>query len=138
MTDSLILGLFEKPCLVDDEHAARLIPEVREYIVPQIVADPAGIPASDSQQALHTLRIGIADRLGELPATLAFDAVEQAVSIAPQPLAHFRADKAVSDALIEIGEHVGPLLDGNDRGTSACCHTPSSAWQRRAARSLAK
>ena len=109
-----------------------------EYIGAQIVADPAGIPASDAQQALHTLRIGIADRLGELPAILAFNAVEQAGQIAPEPLTHFRASKAMSDALIEIGEYVGPLLDGNVRGTSARCHTPSSTWQRRVARESTK
>lgn len=100
---------------------------MREHIVAQIVADPVAIPASDAQQALHTLRIGIAERLGELPAILAFDPVEQAEQIAPQPLAHFRAGKAVSDTFREIGENVEPLLDGNARGTSARCHTPSSA-----------
>lgn len=66
----------EESCLVNDQHAARVGPEVREYIVAQIVAHPVGIPARDAQQALHTLRIGIADRLGELPAILALDAVE--------------------------------------------------------------
>jgi hypothetical protein len=101
-----LLAFFEKPRLVDDQDAARVIPEVRGQIVPQIVTHSVGIPASDAQEALHPLRIGIADRLSQLPPVLAFDAAEQADEIAPESLAHFGAGKPAGDALIQIGEDV--------------------------------
>jgi len=76
---------------------------------------PVGIPASNPHETLHALWIRVADCLGELPAILAFDPTEQTEHVAPEPLAHFRAGKVVGDAAIEIGEDVGPLVEGNCR-----------------------
>jgi len=130
--------LLEKSRLVDDQDAARFIPEMREHVAAQIIAHPVGIPAGGPQETLHALGIGVTDRLGELPAVLAFDFTEETEEIPPEPIAHFGTGKAASDAFREIGENGGLLLDANVRGTPARCHAPSSAWQRRIARSLAK
>src|SRR3954470_15014926 len=74
--------------LVDDEHTARFVPEMREHIVPQPAqrapgACPVGIPARRPHETLDALWIGVADRLRELPAMLALDVTEQAEQVAP-------------------------------------------------------
>jgi hypothetical protein len=81
----------------------------------------------NTQETLHTLRIGIADRLSELPAILALDPTEQTEQGAPQPLAYFRAGKPAGDAFVAFGEDVWSLVERNCRVNSTRCHTPSSA-----------
>jgi hypothetical protein len=119
--------LLEKAGLVDDQHTARGSPERCQNMASSIVAHPVGIPVRNMQETLHTLRIGIADRLSELPAMLALDPTEQTEHVAPQPLTYFRARKAAGDAFVEIGEDVWPLVERNGRVNSIRCHTPSSA-----------
>jgi hypothetical protein len=120
--------LLEEARLIDDQHAARAVPEMREYILAQIVAHPLGIPAGGTQQAVHTLGVGIADRLGELPAVLTFDPTEQANQATPEPLPHFDVSEAAGNVLIQIDENVGPLLDTNHLIDLARRHLPSFAW----------
>src|SRR5215217_5505267 len=58
----------EEARLVDDQDAARLVPEVRDHVLPQIITHPVGVPDGGVQEALHALRPGLADRFGQLPA----------------------------------------------------------------------
>ncbi len=70
-------ALRQEAGLVDDQHAIR-ITEVVDHIIAQIVAHPVSVPGRSVQEALHTLCAELPDRLGELPAVLALDPIEQA------------------------------------------------------------
>jgi hypothetical protein len=91
-------ALLEEARLVDDQHPAHVIPEVLHDVVAQIVAYSVGVPRRSVQEALDTLRAALADRLGQLPAVLAFDAIEQTGEITSGALAHFGPCEARGDA----------------------------------------
>ena len=92
-------ALLQEAGLIDDQHAARVVPEVLDDVVAQIVPHRVGIPGGSVQQALDTFRAALADRLGELPAVLALDAIEQPGEIASGALAHLSTREATGDPL---------------------------------------
>jgi hypothetical protein len=76
-------AFLEEARLVDDEHAARFVPEVLDEIIPQPAqrapgAYRVGVPGGGIQQALDTFSAALTDLLSQLPAIFAFDVVEQA------------------------------------------------------------
>jgi hypothetical protein len=103
--------LLEEAGLVDDEDASRLVAEVVDDVLPEVVADTVGVPGGSAQQALHAPRPGLPDRLGELPAVLALHPLEQPCQIAPGPFACFGASEAVSDPCVHLRQRVRALSD---------------------------
>src|SRR5436309_1099285 len=63
--------------LVDDQDAARRIPEMVDDVLAQIVAHRVSVPGGSVQEALDTLRAVLAGRLSKLPTVLTFDTIEQ-------------------------------------------------------------
>ena len=81
-------------------------------IVAQVVAHRIGVPGGGVEQALDAFRPELADRLGELPAVLALDAVEQTDKIALRALAHLGAGEATCYPLMQRVQDLGPSRDG--------------------------
>lgn len=105
-------ALLQEAGLIDDQDAARVVPEVVDDVAAQIIADGVGIPGGGVQEALDTLRSQLADRLRELPAVLALDAAEQADEIAPGALAYFRPGEATRDPPMQRLQGLRPSRDG--------------------------
>jgi hypothetical protein len=104
--------LLEKAGLIDDQHTARLVAEMVDDIIAQIIAHRVSVPDGSIQQALHALCPQLAARLGQLPAVLALDAVQQADQVAPGTIAHLQTGEATSDPLMQRVQGLGPSRDG--------------------------
>ena len=118
-----LLPLLQKAGLVHDEDAGRLIAEVRDDVVPEVVADAVGVPGGGTQQALHPAGPGLADRLRELPPVLALDALQQARQVAPGPFAGFGAGEAAADPRVQLRPGVrAPLDRGQPESTRRPVH----------------
>ena len=94
--------------LIDDQYAARFIPEICRDELPQIISHTLGIPARGIQKTLHPLRVCLPDCLRELPAVLAFYPAKQPTQIGSDPLAYFRPGEAAGDAPLQIREDARP------------------------------
>ena len=130
-----VRALLEEARLVDDEHATGPIPQGVHDIGAQVIAHALGIPNGRIEQALHTLRSGLADGFGELPPVLAFHAVEQAPQVPTDPLTHFRPCKAGRDARLDLGERLRPATENRQfvRWSSFWRHGAfPSFWQQQA------
>ena len=123
--------LLQKAGLVHDEHASGLISEMLDDVVPEVVADAVGVPGGGTQQALHAPGPGFADRLRELPAVLALDALQQAGQVAPGSLPRFAAGETVSDPRVQLRPRVRASLDrGQPESTRRPVHLLPSACKR--------
>ena len=115
--------LLEEAGLVDDEDAGRLIPQVVDDVVPEVVADAVGVPGGSAEQALHAPGPGLTDRLGELPTVLALHPIEQPRQVAPGPFACFGPSEAVSDPRVCLRQRVCPPSDhGEPHPLGQCVH----------------
>jgi hypothetical protein len=97
----------QRHLLIDDEDAARGA-EVLDQVRAQIVPHRVGIPCSAVEQALHALRTCLAELLGQLPAILALDPLQQPGQIPFRPLPLFRTPKATAHPRVEVSEHGSP------------------------------
>src|SRR5207302_487305 len=77
-----MLALFEKSCLIDDQHGLRG-PQMLDHIGPQIVTERIGVPLRSSQQMLDPIRGGLAVDFSDLPAVFALYRAEEARRYAP-------------------------------------------------------
>ena len=126
-----LLPLLQKAGLVHDEDAGRLVAEVLDDVVPEVVADAVGVPGGGAQQALHPPGPGLADRLRELPAVLALDPLQQAGQVAPGPFPRFGAGEAAADPRVQLRPSVrAPLDRGQPESTRRPAHLLPSACER--------
>jgi hypothetical protein len=107
-----LTALLQEAGLIDDQHAARLVSEILDDVVAQIVPHPVGVPGGGVQQALRTLRPPLADRLGQLPAILTLHSVEQGGEIPSGPLAHLGTREVIGDAPVQLIQDVRAPGDG--------------------------
>jgi hypothetical protein len=92
------VSLLQEAGLVHDEHARRLVGEMLDDVLPQVIANFIGVPLGRVQQALHSLRVPLAYGLGHLPTVLALDAPEQPDEVAFDSFPGLRAGEAVPDS----------------------------------------
>src|SRR5262249_45503419 len=85
--------------------------QVLLHVGQQVVADGVGVPVGAGEQVLHTIRSGIAEQLGELPAVLALGVTEQPPQVAHGPLAWLAAREVAADPLADGLDFLGPLLN---------------------------
>ena len=109
--------------LIHDEEAGRLVAEVRDDVIPEVVTDAIGVPSGGTQEALHSARPSLADRFCELPPVLARHPLQQARQVAPGPFAGFGAREATTDPRVEILPSVSVPLDrGHPESTRRPVH----------------
>jgi len=101
-------SLLQEAGLVHDQDTARRIAEMVNDVVAQIVSHRVSIPRSGIQEALDAFCAALADRLRQLPAVLALDAIEQASEIAPGALAHRGTREAMGNAPVQRIQHLRP------------------------------
>jgi len=125
-------AFLQEASLVDDQHAAHLVPEVLHDVVTQIVAHPVGVPGGRVQEALDTLCAALANRLGQLPAVLALDALKQTGQVEPGAFAYLGTREAMGDARVQCIQCFRPPCD-DDRFSAHLFrdHAPSSALSRK-------
>ncbi len=97
--------------LIDDQHATRRIAEMVDDVAAQIVPYSVGVPRRSVQQTLDTLCAQLTDRLSQLPAVLALDALEQTGKIAPGAFADLGTREAMGDALVQCIQCFRPPRD---------------------------
>jgi hypothetical protein len=105
-------ALLQEASLIDDQYTARVIPKVLNNVVAQIVPYPIDIPRRSIQEALHTLCAELTDRLGELPAVLALDAIKQTGEILSGAFAYLDPRETTGDPPIQRIQSIGPSRDG--------------------------
>jgi hypothetical protein len=71
-------------------------------ILPEVVAHRIGVPLGRVQQTLNPLRVPLSDRLGQLPAVLAFHPPEQAEQVALHSFSCFRTGEATGDTPVQF------------------------------------
>ncbi len=120
-------ALLQEARLIDDQHPARVVPEVLHDVVTQIVAHPVGVPGGSVQQALDTFGAELTDRLSQLPAVLAFDAIKQAREIPPGALTHLGTREAMGDAPMQRIQCFRPPRDDTRFTTYLFRDHPSSS-----------
>jgi len=123
--------------LIDDQHAARVIPEVLHDVATQPAQGAPGahgvdVPIRSIEQALYALWPRLAKMFGQLPAVLARDAIKQPDEIAPGALAHLGPCEARGDARVQCIQCFRPPRD-DDRFFAHVFrdHAPSSASSRK-------
>jgi len=82
-------AFLEETGLVDHQHRRR-IAELLHHVGPQVVAHRIRVPPRPGQQALHPGRCRLPRPLGQLPAVLALDRLEQPFNIGPHPTTRLR------------------------------------------------
>jgi hypothetical protein len=112
--------LLQKAGFIHNEDAGRLVAEVRDDVVPEVVADAIGVPGGGTQQALHPPGSGLADRLRELPPVLALDAFQQARQVTLGPCAGFGAGKAAADPRVQLRPCVCTSFDHGQPESARC------------------
>jgi hypothetical protein len=94
------------------------VAEGLDDVGPEIVADDVGVPFGPAQQILNTVRVGVADLLGELPGVLPLDRAEQSDEVGPDAIPRFAASEPRSDPTSDRVKFTAPItnvLDPDDR-----------------------
>ena len=110
-----LVAFLHEPGVVDDQHPAHRITQMVDHVRSQVIPHRVGVPGRGTQEALDAARPDLADRLGQLPAVLALDPLQQVDQIATGPFPHLRSCEAVGDPSMQLRDRVHPLTDAAPR-----------------------
>jgi site-specific DNA recombinase len=92
-------ALLDKASLIGDQHAIA-VTQMPGDVVPDVIADPAGVPVRAAQQPLHPVRADLTRPLGQRPPVLPLQARHQPRHILPDPGPRLRAGEPPRDPLM--------------------------------------
>src|SRR6266566_2188439 len=101
---------FGKAAFINDQDG-RLLAELLQDILAQIITHQIGIPDRLGQQALHAIRSSLSGMFSQLPAILAFNGTENALQIGQCAPTRFRSRKTRRNAGMETDERLCPTAD---------------------------
>jgi hypothetical protein len=93
--------------LVQHQHRLR-VPQVLDHVLPEVVADPVGVPPRAIQQPLHPIRGQLPGLLGQPPAVLALDLAQQPLQVGQCPPPRLHPPEPSTDALVQLHQPICP------------------------------
>src|SRR6266480_865705 len=110
---------FGKAAFINDQDG-RLLAELLQDVLAQIITHQIGIPDRLGKQAVHAIRSSFSGMFSQLPSILAFDGTEDALQIGQRPPTRFRSRKTRRNAGMQTRERLCPTADfagGRPRST---------------------